>query len=173
MVFQEPDQNKNTPLKQSEEVSQKRLRQYQMLVELGQLIVSEIKMDTLFEVIADQTRRFMDTEGCSVFLLDEEKDQLWSRVSTDVKKDEIRFPADHGITGWVFKHGQPLLINDVHADPRFYPEVDRKTGFTTRNILCVPLINRHKKCIGTFQILNKKSGSFDVEDQEQLKSVAN
>ena len=173
MGFHEPDKDENTPLIQTDEVSPKRLRQYQMLVELGQLIVSEIKMDTLFEVIAEQTRRFMDTQGCSVFLFDEEKDQLWSRVSTDLKKDEIRFPADHGITGWVFQHGQPLLINDVHADPRFYPEVDRKTGFATRNILCVPLINRHKKCIGTFQILNKKSGSFDVEDQEQLKSVAN
>ena len=74
--------------------------QHQMLVELGKVIVSEINMDTLFEVIVNQTRGFMGTEGCSVFMFDKEKNQLWSRVSTDLKKDEIRFPSDQGSMIW-------------------------------------------------------------------------
>ena len=74
----------------------KELEQHQMLLELGKLIVSEMDMDTLFEVIVNETRRLMETEECSVFMFDKEKNQLWSRVSTDFKKNEIRFPADHG-----------------------------------------------------------------------------
>ena len=146
--------------------------EHQMLVELGKVIVSEINMDTLFEVIVSQTRGFMGTEGCSVFMFDKEKNELWSRVSTDLKKDEIRFPSDQGIAGWVFQHQQPLLINDAYADPRFYQEVDRKTGFRTRNILCLPLINRYRECIGTLQIFNKRSGDFIDDDRELLESVS-
>ncbi|MFH1953674.1 MAG: GAF domain-containing sensor histidine kinase [Pseudomonadota bacterium] len=146
--------------------------QHQMLVELGKVIVSEINMDTLFEVIVNQTRGFMGTEGCSVFMFDKEKNQLWSRVSTDLKKDEIRFPSDQGIAGWVFQHQKPLLINDAYADPRFYQKVDRKTGFRTRNILCLPLINRYRECIGTLQIFNKRSGDFTDDDRELLDTVS-
>ena len=150
----------------------KELEQHQMLLELGKLIVSEMDMDTLFEVIVNETRKLMETEECSVFMFDKEKNQLWSRVSTDFKKNEIRFPADHGIMGWVFQHQQPLLIDDAYADPRFYPEVDRKSGFRTRNILCIPLINRYRECVGTLQVINKVAADFTDDDQRQLDAIS-
>ena len=153
-------------------ILQSQLQQHKMLLELGRVIVSEMDMHVLFKVIMDQTRRFMGAEKCSVFIFDEEKNELWSRVSTDLKSNEIRFPAHTGIAGWVFQNQQPLLINDAYGDPRFYREVDRKTHFKTRNILCLPLINRHGDCIGTLQVINKTSGDFTPDDEELLLSAS-
>ena len=151
---------------------QKQLQQHRMLLELGRVIVSEIDMQVLFKVIMDQTRRFMDTEKCSVFIFDEKNNELWSRVSTDLEANEIRFPAHRGIAGWVFQNQEPLIINDAYKDSRFYPGVDQKTHFKTRNILCVPLVNRKGMCIGTLQIINKTAGDFTPGDEELLLSVS-
>ncbi|MDZ7696367.1 MAG: GAF domain-containing sensor histidine kinase [Deltaproteobacteria bacterium] len=148
------------------------LKEYRVLLELGKVIVSEMDLEALFDVVVNRTRVFMDTEGCSVFMLDRVNNQLWSRVSTDLKKNEIRFPADQGIAGWVTQHQEPLLINDAYADPRFYREVDRITDVKTRNILCLPLINRQRACIGTLQVFNKRSGDFTHEDERRIESIS-
>ena len=148
------------------------LHQHRMLLELGRLIVSEMDMQGLFKVIMDQTRRFMGTEKCSVFIFDDEKNELWSRVSTDLETNEIRFPAHTGIAGWVFQNRKPQIINDAYGDSRFYPGVDEKTHFKTRNILCVPLINRKSDCIGTLQVINKTAGDFTPDDEELLLAVS-
>ena len=148
------------------------LQQHHMLLELGRVIVSEMDMDVLFNVIMDRTRRFMGTEKCSVFIFDKKKNELWSRVSTDLEANEIRFSADTGIAGWVFQNRQPLITNDAYSDPRFYSGVDRKTHFKTRNILCLPLINRSGNCIGTLQVINKTAGDFTPNDEELLLSVS-
>jgi GAF domain-containing protein len=136
------------------------IQQHKMLFELGQMITSEMDLDALFKLIMVQTNQFMNTETCSVFMHDSINEQLWSLVSTDLGKNEIRFPTSHGVAGWVFQHKTPLIINDPYDDPRFFPEIDKKTGFRTRNILCIPLMNRKHKCIGTLQTLNKKERDF-------------
>ncbi len=151
---------------------QKQLQQHHMLLELGRVIVSEMDMDVLFHVIMDQTRRFMGTEKCSVFIFDAEKNVLWSRVSTDLETNEISFPADTGIAGWVFQNRKSLIINDAYKDPRFFPGVDQKTHFKTRSILCVPLINRKGNGIGTLQVINKTAGPFIPDDEELLLAVS-
>ncbi len=150
---------------------EEQLLQHRMLLELGRALVSEMDMEALFNLIIQRTGRFMGTERCSVFLFDSKTNQLWSRVSTDLQKNEVRFSANQGIAGWVFQNRKPLQIDDAYADPRFYREVDRLTRFKTRNILCLPLINRHGECIGTLQIINKLSGDFNENDSELLTSV--
>jgi len=148
------------------------IRRHKILFELGQTITSEMNLEALFELIMQQTNQLMDTERCSVFLFDAGKKQLWSLVSTDLAKNEVRIPATHGVAGWVFQNKTSLIINDAYTDPRFLPEVDKKTGYKTRNILCIPLVNRQKECIGTLQTLNKKRGDFTEEDQELLTSAS-
>lgn len=148
------------------------IQRQKMLLDLGQIITSEMNLDALFKVIMHQTNQFMNTERCSVFMFDAKKEQLWSLVSTDLKKNEVRIPADYGVAGWVFQNKTPLIINDAYRDPRFFPDIDKKTGFRTRNILCIPLINRKKDCIGTIQTLNKESGDFTEEDRDLLTSAS-
>jgi signal transduction histidine kinase len=148
------------------------VQRQRMLFELGQIITSEINLDELFKLIIEQANKFMNTETSSVFMYDSKNEQLWSLVSTDLKRNEVRFPVSHGVAGWVFQHKTPVIINDPYEDPRFLPDIDKKTGFQTRNILCIPLINRNQKCIGTLQTLNKKEKDFTDQDLELLTSAS-
>ena len=153
-------------------IIQDQIYRHKMLFDLGQMITSEMNLDKLFELIIEQINQFMRTERCSVFLYDDKKDQLWSLVSTELKRNEIRIPTSYGVAGWVFQNKTPLIINDPYQDSRFLPDVDKKTGFRTRNILCIPLINRNQECIGTLQILNKQEGDFSHQDLELLTSAS-
>lgn len=149
-----------------------RIYRHKQLFHFGQLITSEMNMEVLFEVIMIQTNQVMDTERSTVFLHDEKYDQLWSLVATSMKRNEIRIPSDYGVAGWVFQNRAPVIINDPYNDSRFYPEVDRKSGFRTKNIICIPLINKKGQCIGSLQALNKNSGAFTNDDRELLTSVS-
>lgn len=145
---------------------------YKILYEFGQMITSEVKLDVLFTLIVEQTNRIMGTQRCSVFLHDDRKAELWTLVSTDLGKDEVRIPAEKGVAGWVFRHRTPLIINNPYEDERFFRKVDETTGFHTQNILCIPLINRGFKCIGTLQTLNKIEGAFGDADREMLTAIS-
>ena len=136
------------------------------------MVTSEIDIDNLFGVIMDQTNLIMNTERCSVFMYDAKTNELWTLGSTDLGRNEVRFPADLGIAGWVHRYKLPQIINDPYNDGRFFPEIDQTTGFKTRNLLCIPLINRKLECIGTLQTLNKIDGAFSDEDLQVLTSIA-
>ena len=148
------------------------IERHRIICDLGQIITSEINLDRLFDLIVQQMTGLMHSETCSVFLNDPDSDELWSMVSSDLKKNRIRISARCGIAGWVFTHQTPQIINAPYDDPRFFAGVDKKTGFRTRNMLCIPLVNRRKTCIGTLQTLNKKDGPFIEQDQEILVSAS-
>jgi signal transduction histidine kinase len=151
---------------------EQKIERYAKLLQVGQIITSEMNLDALFPLIIQHTNGIMDTQASSIFLYDKKSNELWSLVSTDLKKNEIRIPATYGIAGWVFQNRASTIVNDTSSDSRFDADVDAKTGFRTRNILCVPLINRQKECVGTLQALNKNEGDFTQEDVEILSSVA-
>jgi len=148
------------------------LNRLNKLTQVGQTITTILDMDELFEMIVSQTNQIVGSERCSVFLHDPENEELYSLASTDVKRGQIRFPSDKGIAGWVLHNKKPLIINDPYKDPRFNSEIDKKTGVTTHNILCIPLINRKNICIGTLQNIDKRTGDFDQADLDLLQSAS-
>jgi len=156
-----------------ETIIKNQLQRYRKAFHVGQIITSEMNKDILFEVIINQANEAIESERSTVFLHDEENEELWSLVAVGMKKKEIRIPSDYGVAGWVFQHRSPVVVNDAYSDPRFYPEVDKKSGFKTRNILCIPLINWKGSCIGALQSLNKISGDFTLDDKELLFSISN
>ena len=149
-----------------------KIRKHALLFSVGQIITSEMHLNALFEVVMDQTNQMMGTQRSTVFLHDESSDELWSLVATGMNKNEIRISSGYGVAGWVFQNRTTLIINDAYSDPRFYSEVDRKSGFRTKNILCVPLFNQRSECIGALQALNKNLGDFSDDDAELLKSMS-
>jgi class 3 adenylate cyclase len=148
------------------------MRQQQKLFQVGQIITSEMDIEVLFKVIMDETNKIMGTERSTVFLHDSETEELWSLVATGMKKNEIRIPADYGVAGRAFQNCAPLTINDAYKNPIFYKEIDKKSGFRTQNILCIPLKNRRNQCIGALQAINKKSSEFNGGDQKLLTSIS-
>ena len=151
----------------------KQIDRYIQLFHVGQILTSELDFESLFDTIIKQTTKIIDAQRCSIFLIDDDKEHLKAFVSLDLKGDDFQIPKDHGVAGWVYCNNTPVIINNAYEDPRFYPGVDQNTGFQTRSILCVPLINRSNACIGTLQVLNKITGDFTDDDRELLTYVAN
>jgi CheY-like chemotaxis protein len=133
----------------------------------------ERAFDALIDFLAREAVRVMGADRSSIFLLDADRRELWSRVALGLDRQEIRFPADRGIAGYVASSGRVLNVPDPYADERFNPAVDRQTGYRTRSILCAPLRARSGQVIGVLQVLNKLSGEpFTVEDERALEAIA-
>ena len=84
---------------------------------------------------------------------------------------EIRFPVRHGVAGWAVTNAQALNIKAAYEDERFNPDVDKKTGFITRSILCMPILSRTREVIGVTQMLNKRTGPFGADDEATLEAL--
>ncbi len=142
------------------------------LMKVGAAISSELDLDALLRIISQTTSHVLQAERSTVFLVDRGRAELWSRVAEGLDRQEIRIPLSAGIAGMVASTGTPVRISDAHADPRFNPEVDKKTGYHTRNILCAPMRNPRGQVIGVFQVLNKRGGDFTVVDEQLLGSLS-
>ncbi len=128
---------------------------------------SEKDVERLLEYIPDIVTEITDSERCTIFLLDRERQELWSRVATGTSS-EIRVKVGSGIAGHVAATGEALSIANAYEDPRFYPETDRLTGFVTRSMLCAPLRHLSGEILGVFQLLNKREGPFTRQDEDFL-----
>ena len=107
----------------------------------------------------------------SVFLIDEEKKELYSVVAMGVEFREIRFPTDRGLSGFVARTGRTLNVKDAYEDSRFNPEVDRKTGYRTRSVLAVPMTDPQGHRFGVVQVINKLDAKdFGRDDEELLRA---
>lgn len=138
------------------------------LLKIGRLVSAETNLDLLLETTAKETANALNADRCTVFLHDKTTDELWSKVATGMGSEEIRFPADKGLAGYVAKTGNTVNIKDAYNDERFNKEIDHKTGYTTKTILCMPIRNIKHEIIGVFQVLNKNNGVFTDEDEDIL-----
>lgn len=142
------------------------------LMKVGTAISSELDLDALLRIISQTTSHLLQAERSTVFLVDRGRGELWSRVAEGLEREEIRIPLTAGIAGRVATTGAPVRISDAYTDPRFNPEVDKRTGFLTRNILCMPMRNPRGEVIGVFQVLNKRGGDFTPLDEQLLASLS-
>jgi len=141
-----------------------------VLFNITRNISTELKLDRLLLIIMDEVRKALKADRCTVFILDREKNELWSKVAHGER--DIRFPSNLGIAGYVATTGDVLNIPDAYADPRFNQEIDKKTGYFTRNILTFPMRNKLGEIIGVFQVLNKFEGSFTKQDEQLLDTIS-
>lgn len=147
-------------------------REQARLMDLTRAISSELDIEQLLRKIIGIASELLDAERSTLFLHDPVRDELRSRVAEGIDAREIRIPSHLGIAGECFTRRTAILIEDAYSDPRFNPAIDRTTGFRTRSILCVPVINRHGLSIGVVQVLNRRSGPFSVRDRVRLENLA-
>lgn len=141
------------------------------LVKIGRSITAQTDINVLLRVIAEETKVAMQADRCTVFLLDKKTNELWSKIALGLDSEEIRFPADKGLAGYVVRTGESINITDAYNDPRFNPDVDKATGYTTKTILCMPIKNNNQEIIGAFQVLNKVNGVFTKSDEDLLVAI--
>jgi hypothetical protein len=143
------------------------------------LRVSEMAKDDAFESMLEQLLEafswkigeLLDADRASLFLLDEGRGELWSKVARDAQGEpfEIRIPRSSGIAGAVAATGHTENVSDAYADPRFDRSTDDETGYRTRSMLCLPLLDREDRLFGVAQILNRRDGKpFDRSDEERF-----
>ncbi|MEC9346759.1 MAG: GAF domain-containing protein [Pseudomonadota bacterium] len=133
-------------------------------------MTSELELTRLLQRVMSEATRMLDAERSTLFINDEKTNELFSHVGEGLDKVEIRLPNHLGIAGAVFVSGETVNIPYAYADLRFNPGFDKQTGFFTRSILCVPVINKAGKVIGVTQALNKRGGPFTDEDESRLKA---
>ena len=143
------------------------------LVKIGQAVAAEKNIDVLIRTIAEETRTALNADRCTVFLYDKDTNELYSKVATGLDDfKELRIPADKGLAGHVVKTGETINIKDAYKDKRFNKDVDKKTGYRTKTILCMPIKNFNQEIIGVFQVLNKFDETFTIDDEDLLVAIA-
>lgn len=152
-----------------EEAEREKQREGEFLALVSE-ISGEIQLPTLLAKIIGTISRMLQAERSSLFLNDERTNELYTEIGEGLGSTRIRFPNHLGIAGAVFTTAEPVNIPHAYADLRFNPSFDRTTGFFTRSILCTPVVNKAGKVIGVTQVLNKRGGSFDAEDEARLKA---
>jgi Nif-specific regulatory protein len=141
------------------------------ILNICQKMNSERNLSVLLDLIAREATRLMEADRASIFLLDRERRELWSKVA--LGSDEVlRFDARLGVAGEVALTGQTINVEDASQDSRFYNGIDTHTGYRTLNLLAVPLMNYDGETIGAFEVLNKQAGAFNDEDLEILQALA-
>ena len=133
-------------------------------------INSEFELSRMLMRVVQEITEMLASERATIFMYDQSTATLFSRVAAGGEINEIRFPSHLGIAGEVFTTGKSMNIPYAYADLRFNPAFDKQTGFFTRSILCVPIINTDNNVIGVTQVLNKKGGTFSDEDEQRLKA---
>lgn len=141
------------------------------LLKVGRTIAVETNLDTLLTIVAQEIKLALNADRCTVFLLDEDKKQLWSKVALGMDMKEIRFDASLGLAGHVAMTGETVNIKDAYTDKRFNKEIDTQTGYKTKTILCMPIRNMSHEIVGVFQVLNKKNGCFSEKDEDLLIAI--
>jgi adenylate cyclase len=151
---------------------QKAKEEESQLLEITTAISSELQLQPLLAKIMETTTEILDADRSTLFLYDEKTNELWSQVGQGLEMKEIRFPSHLGIAGTVFTTGETINIPDAYKDSRFNPEIDKKTGYITKTILCMPVKNKKGKTIGVTQVLNKKGGPFTKTDENRLRAFS-
>jgi transcriptional regulator with GAF, ATPase, and Fis domain len=149
-----------------------------MVYELGSMFTTKLGLEELIPLVISKSREVLDADGVSVLLLDEERDELYfpyvSENDPEVARrlSRLRFPAGSGFAGAALRSGQSEKIDDPQSDPRFYSEVDRKTGVTTKSLLVAPLLTDDGR-LGVIEAVNPRGGgTFTDTDLALLEKLA-
>ncbi|HSD51985.1 MAG TPA: ATP-binding protein [Candidatus Methylomirabilis sp.] len=143
-----------------------------ILLETIKAMSAETDFDRLLQLIMAETTHAMEADRSTLFLVDADRGELWSRIAQGLQQREIRFKSHLGIAGHVATTGERLNIPEAYDDPRFNQEVDRQTGYRTKTILCMPVRNKTGTVVGVLQVLNKRAGVFTPPDEELLDALA-
>jgi phosphoserine phosphatase len=140
------------------------------ILEVTRKLAAPFDLDTMLSEVVDAAREVLDADRATVFLYDEQSDELVVRVGTGL--DHIRIPANKGIVGESAQTRQIINVPDCYADARFNRAIDKQTGYRSRCMLTIPLIGYEDSLIGVLQILNKNEGVFDENDEFVAQALA-
>ncbi|MEM9492971.1 MAG: sigma 54-interacting transcriptional regulator, partial [Myxococcota bacterium] len=145
----------------------------ELLADLGVMITREVDLDQLLTTFGERVAQAMRADRATLWMIDTVTREIRSRVANLPELDELRMPVGQGVAGYVAETGEAVNIRDVAGDERWAPEIDQRTGYRTRSLLCVPIFDAHSGSPrGVVQVLNKQDGSFTDGDQAFMSALA-
>jgi transcriptional regulator with GAF, ATPase, and Fis domain len=133
-----------------------------LLIKFGKLLIKENKLDTILNLHIEYLKKMINCERCTIFLYDKDNNEVISLAQHGGKP--IKTQANKGVVGMTIAMKQMQFSNDVYNDFRFNKDVDKTTGFKTKSIISVPIVDKNQNVIGVFQALNATTGTFDTID---------
>ncbi len=143
------------------------------VMDMGTRVNSSLNLAEVLSMIMHNANRVTGSEASTLMLVDETTGDLFFSVPTGPKAGtllDVKLKKGQGIAGWVVENERPVMVDNVEEDPRFYPGIDRMSGFQTRSILAVPL-KAKGKIIGVLEVLNKADGSTFTEEDALLLTI--
>ena len=151
------------------------LRELRSVNDLVRTLTSTLELPEILRIVLDRLKQLTQAEALSLMLYDADRQELVFAATETLRENALvgmRLPSSTSLASWVARGGESVIANDVQQDSRFYPEVDRATQFTTRNLLAVPL-RRADQVVGVIEIANRYGGGrFDAADQARLEALA-
>jgi diguanylate cyclase (GGDEF)-like protein len=154
---------------------ERKVEQLNLLINMSALINSTLDVQEIIKYAIEGSTRLLDAEAGSLLFLEEEVGELFFAEAVGEKGEKvkgIKLKTGQGVAGWVAEKGEPVIVHDASSDPRFFDGVDKISNFVTRNIVCVPLRTKDR-ILGSIEVINKNSGSFDSDDMLILTALAN
>ena len=149
-----------------------RIERLETILEITHAWRQTHSMEALLKAMAEAATELLHAERASIFLWDRSHKELVARPALGLKENELRIPDDMGIVGQVIHSGEPRRVGGGMGDEEIDRQVDQSTGYTTRTLVCVPLVAPGGRCLGAFEALNKKKGHFTEEDERGLTELA-
>jgi signal transduction histidine kinase len=150
------------------------VRRYARLLEVTTDLASRLDLENLLQRIVEAAQELTDCEAASLLMYDAPSQQLYFEAATNELAAGVgrqTVPTERSIAGWVFTHGEPLVVDDALTDPRFFRELDVLTQFRTQSVLGVPLRTQYKT-LGVIEAINKRKAPFDDQDVRLLQALA-
>jgi len=147
------------------------MNKFNQIAAFGKELMASLDMDNALDLISEEAKKLVNAERCSIFIVDHEDKMLWTKLSDGIGR--IVIGLDSGIVGDTYAKEEPQIVNNPYEDPRFLPNIDKKSGYVTKNIITVPIFNSKREVMGIIQLLNKSRFDFSEEDLEVLTFFAN
>lgn len=156
---------------------QQKERELYSIQKIGQALSSTLHLDELLNLIMKEITVLMNADRSTLYLVDKQRKEIWSKIALKAEIKEIRQKFGMGISGYVAEKGEKINIIDAYKDPRFDPSTDKRTGYHTHSILCIPVWEptgdvKSRQILGVIQVLNKKEGYFTSSDESILEAIA-
>jgi len=146
-------------------------RDQQAWLEVTAALGGHLDLARVIEKILQTLTERLEADRASLFLVDRARGELWSKLAQGMETQQLRFPITSGIAGYVATSGETVRIADAYQHPAFNPEIDQKTGYHTRSVLCAPLRDDRGEIIGVVSAMNRKDGAFNEGDVDTVHAL--
>ncbi len=147
------------------------MNKFNEIADFGRELASLEKSENVLALITKKAKHLVNADRCSLFIVDIEDEILWTKQSDGMGR--IVIGIDSGIVGDTYRYKKAQVINNPYEDEKFLPQIDKKSGYVTKNILSAPIFNSKREVMGVIQLLNKSRSDFDEKDLETITFFAN